>query len=84
MQAATEAGARRAGWSPGAREAEPCPFCGSRRLDVRPLWGEFWFVACMRCRAAGPAARTVEGARDAWDRRGGEGWDPDATQGALF
>ena len=42
-----------------ARQA--CPFCG----------GEYRFVACLDCKAAGPAVKTKsdEDAERAWDQR---------------
>lgn len=49
---------------------KPCPFCGGGRQRVKPLWkGEYRFVACLDCKAAGPVARTEEQAIDAWNGR---------------
>lgn len=57
-----------------------CPFCGSRDLDIRPLWNSTrFFVACRSCRAAGPAGRSRDEACALFGRRarpqgqGGEG-----------
>lgn len=47
---------------------EACPFCGGRRQQVRPVWGDWLFIACS-CKAAGAPARTVGGAWANWDRR---------------
>ena len=46
-----------------------CPFCGSRNLAVKPLWQKYRFVACQRCKAAGPIGINGEDAKDKWDHR---------------
>lgn len=47
----------------------PCPFCGSERTKVKPVWKEYHFVACLDCRAGGPVRRDENEAIEAWNRR---------------
>lgn len=50
---------------------ERCPFCKARDQRCKDLWrGQFKFIACRNCKAAGPIARTEEEAWRAWDERG--------------
>lgn len=61
----------------------PCPFCGSRRLTTKRLWDHYRFVACLRCKAAGPIGLTNEDAVARWNARN----EPDEagpTQERLF
>lgn len=60
---------------------EACPFCGSRRLRIKPVWKTWWFVAC-ECKAAGSPGRTLEDAWANWNHRA-EGPVEDRQQ-ALF
>lgn len=40
------------------RITEACPYCGGNSFKVKPLWkGEYHFVACNECKAAGPIAK---------------------------
>lgn len=46
-----------------------CPFCGSLRYRVKPVWKTYRFVACLDCKAGGPVCRTDDEAIEAWNRR---------------
>lgn len=60
-----------------------CRFCGSQRHRVKPLWhGQYWFVACERCRAAGPAGLTPDEAWRMWD--GEWEWPPEGPVQATL
>lgn len=53
---------------PDVRE---CPFCGSTRYRVKPVWKTYFFVACLDCKAGGPVRRNEEEAIAAWNGRAG-------------
>jgi hypothetical protein len=57
---------------PVADGLQPCPFCGSRDLEVQPDGR----VHCRTCDAWGPAAKTPEG--PGWGRRADAGAEADA------
>lgn len=46
-----------------------CPFCGSARWRVKPVWNTYFFVACDNCKAGGPIRPTAEEAEEAWKER---------------
>lgn len=58
---------------------DPCPFCGSTRLDMsaHPGWALFGFVlhgpsafvSCNECAGSGPSAKTPEVAAQRWNTR---------------
>lgn len=50
-------------------ERKPCPFCGSNKSTVKPVWKTYWFVACSDCKAGGPIRKTPEEAEEAWNER---------------
>lgn len=57
-----------------------CPFCGSHRLKVKPVWDKYRFVACLDCKGAGPVSRSEEGAILLFERRS----EPQPVQGRLL
>lgn len=46
-------------------ELKPCPFCGSR--DVEMCQSDDYFVKCEECGAQGPLRFHKENARKAWN-----------------
>lgn len=52
-------------------ELKPCPFCGSERVNVAEIAGNF-FAVCGNCGAKGKQVATISGAVDAWNRRAGD------------
>lgn len=50
-------------------DKKPCPFCGSEKSTVKPVWKTYWFVACSDCKAGGPIRKTPEDAEEAWNER---------------
>ena len=50
------------------KELKPCPFCGSKILNVTNAMGEWW-VDCKGCAASTIMASTEEKAIEAWNRR---------------
>ena len=52
-------------------EDRACPFCGSRKLSVRPAKG-VWYVVTCECEASGAPGRTLKEAWDRWNRRAEE------------
>lgn len=65
-------------------DMKPCPFCGGRKLYqfVYPyrrkpgLRG--CYVRCTRCNACTGNYETIEDAREAWNKRKGNGNDTDS------
>ena len=49
-------------------EYGPCPFCGDHRAQLKPVWGNYWFVACA-CKAAGPPRKNMVEAVECWNAR---------------
>lgn len=45
---------------------KPCPFCASRRVEVRY---EEYHVECQDCGAQGPIAKTYSQAEELWNKR---------------
>jgi Lar family restriction alleviation protein len=45
-----------------------CPFCGNTDCVVTST-GYCNYVMCLNCGAHGPWERTIQGARDAWNKR---------------
>lgn len=59
-------------------ELRPCPFCGSKQLDVfdkdkRDSYGDYletvYQVECWNCDTAGPEGPSEEEATDLWNKR---------------
>ena len=50
------------------KELLPCPFCGKADELKEEVEAGCW-IECQRCMAAGPAAETMEGGRENWNRR---------------
>lgn len=54
---------------PEFRKNQRCPFCGSDELRIKPVWKSYWFIACLKCKAAGPVAKEQDDAWETWNRR---------------
>lgn len=52
-------------------ELKPCPFCGSERVNVAEIVGDF-FAVCGNCGAQGKQRATISDAIGAWNRRAGD------------
>lgn len=52
-------------------ELKPCPFCGSERVNVAEIVGDF-FAICGECGAQGKQMATISDAVSAWNRRAGD------------
>ena len=52
-------------------ELKPCPFCGSERVNVAEVVGDF-FAICGACGAQGKQKATIREAVEAWNRRAGD------------
>lgn len=51
---------------------KPCPFCGSRDVELQRLgdaYRRFFMVVCDVCEAEGPIARSSTRASEAWNTR---------------
>jgi len=53
---------------------EPCPFCGSREIDIPEFAmgvapAKYWVISCPSCGAEGPSGRTLAEAVEKWNRR---------------
>ena len=48
---------------------KPCPFCGSEELDIDFNAADKYFVYCIGCGASGRDERTIEKAKEVWNRR---------------
>lgn len=52
---------------------KPCPFCGSKRIQLFPSNGEIfddmWESFCWDCSARGPLGKTEKGIVRQWNRR---------------
>jgi Lar family restriction alleviation protein len=46
----------------------PCPFCGNTDCVVDSTIYHH-YVTCLKCRTHGPREWTIQGARDAWNKR---------------
>lgn len=52
-------------------ELKPCPFCGSKRVNVAEIAGNF-FAVCGNCGAEGKQMATISGAVGMWNNRAGD------------
>lgn len=52
-------------------ELKPCPFCGSERVNVAEIAGNF-FAVCGTCGAEGKQMATIGDAVGMWNRRAGD------------
>ena len=50
-------------------ELKPCPFCGSEDLKIYSNAFENYYVVCLGCGASGRNYRSVEKAKEVWNRR---------------
>lgn len=58
-------------------ELKPCPFCGSKDVDVGyrlPMFGEnlLYYAICNDCQATSVHTRFEKNAIEAWNRRASE------------
>lgn len=58
------------------RHPTPCPFCGSRDLDVQELDVKSWALSCPACGAIGPLHQGQDPltALQRWNTRPRAGW----------
>ena len=52
-------------------ELKPCPFCGSKRVNVAEIAGNF-FAVCGNCGSQGKQMATISGAVGMWNNRAGD------------
>ena len=52
-------------------ELKPCPFCGSKRVNVAEIAGNF-FAVCGNCGAEGKQMATISDAIVMWNNRAGD------------
>lgn len=50
-------------------ELLPCPFCGSKKIEERPLLLQMRAMQCQVCFSRGPEAAEAVVARDFWNKR---------------
>ena len=48
---------------------KPCPFCGSKHIDITNFGEVMWFIQCDDCNATFPECDTKKEAIEAWNRR---------------
>ena len=49
-------------------ELKPCPFCGSKNVDVTKIGPEDWWLQCRGCGATGPIGESEEETIKLWNR----------------
>ena len=50
-------------------ELKPCPFCGSKRINVIIDTHDYYLIGCHDCHTEGPQANTVHEAIAKWNER---------------
>ena len=51
------------------KNAKPCPFCGSKEIEVIDNSPFAVYIGCLKCMARTGARRSLQEAADAWDCR---------------
>jgi Lar family restriction alleviation protein len=51
-----------------SEELKPCPFCGSKKVEVGYLYARPYII-CVRCHTQTPCYNNYSSAKEAWDRR---------------